>query len=202
MNSGRSAIVNALAPIGSAIFKAESKPMPRPIAILAALALALAAGPLWADEIYLGGSFHGVDTPLTLEAGERGHDVQFGYRTGRIEGLKPIGAPSAYIHGQVSLDGRTSLAALGLSWKIGDKVYVRPGIGLAIHNGAIPQNRRGGRFDLGSRVLFEPEIAAGVRLGRKMSAELSWVHVSHATLLSGQNPGMDFIGARLVLDLD
>jgi hypothetical protein len=40
------------------------------------------------------------------------------------------------------------------------------------------------------------------RSSSKVAAELSWVHVSHATLLSGQNPGMDFIGARLVVKLN
>lgn len=170
--------------------------MYRPLIVLSAL---FAAAPAMADEIYLGGSFHGVDTPFTLEAGERGHDVQFGYRTGRIEALGAIGKPQVYVHGQVSVEGQTSLAAVGLSWKIGDKVYLRPGIGLAIHNDRMPEyDATGRRLDLGSRVLFAPEISVGTRLSGRVSVEASWVHVSHATLFSGQNPGMDFIGARAV----
>jgi hypothetical protein len=59
----------------------------------------------------------------------------------------------------------------------------------------------GTRIDLGSRVLFEPELAVGLRLNPQLAAELSWVHVSHAQLFGGQNPGMDFLGARVVLKL-
>ncbi len=173
--------------------------MIRPMIVLSAL---LAATPVMADEVYLGASFHGVDTPFTLEAGERGHDVQFGYRTGQIEALSAIGKPQLYVHGQVSVEGRTSLAAVGLSWKIGDKVYLRPGIGIAVHNDRIPEYGAGGRrLDLGSRILFEPEISVGTRLSDRVSLEASWVHVSHATLFNGQNPGMDFIGARAVFAL-
>jgi lipid A 3-O-deacylase len=155
-----------------------------------------------AQEIYAGTSFHGADTPFTLESGERGSDVQAGIRSAPIEGLEPIGSPSAYLHGQVSVNGNTSLVAAGLSWKFGDKFYVRPGIGLALHNDKIKEFRADGkRLDLGSRVLFEPEIALGAKLSDRTAFEVSWVHVSNATLLSGQNPGLDFIGARLVFAL-
>lgn len=175
----------------------------RRLSCLAAAAAALTAAPALADELYLGVSEHAIDTPLSLATFENGQDLQLGYRTAPIEGLGAIGRPSAYLHGQVSLDGETSFAAVGLSWKIGNKVYLRPGIGLAIHTDKISEFRANGeRIDLGSRVLFEPELAVGVKLNEKLAAELSWVHVSHATLFSGQNPGMDFIGARLVLKLD
>jgi lipid A 3-O-deacylase len=171
------------------------------ITAIGLLALALpAAG--HAQEVYVGSSFHGVDTPFSLETGERGSDVQAGIRSAPIEDLDFLGKPSAYLHGQVNLNGNTSLAAAGLSWKIGDKVYVRPGIGLAIHDDKIKQFRADGRrLDLGSRILFEPEIAVGARINERIAAEISWVHISHAQLLSGQNPGMDFIGARLVFSL-
>ena len=158
--------------------------------------------PAQAEEIYLGASIHAADTPFSLQTDEQGHDVQFGIRGNPITQLSAIGSPSAYLHGQVSLNGETSLAAAGISWKIGHKFYLRPGIGLALHTDKIPEARASGRrIDLGSRVLFEPEVAVGVRLSERLAGEVSWVHVSHATLLSGQNPGMDFIGARLVLSL-
>ncbi len=155
-----------------------------------------------AQEIYAGTSFHGVDTPFTLETGERGSDMQAGIRSAPLEALDAIGSPSAYLHGQVSLDGNTSLIAVGLSWKFGDRSYVRPGIGIAVHDDKIPEvgaNRK--RIDLGSRILFEPEIALGVKISDRTAFELSWVHISHATLLARNNPGMDFIGARLVFGL-
>jgi lipid A 3-O-deacylase len=156
-----------------------------------------------AQEVYAGTSFHGVDTPFSLETGERGGDVQIGIRSEPIKGLKAIGSPSAYLHGQASLNGNTSLAAVGLSWKFGDKFYLRPGFGIAVHNDTIKEFRADRRrLDLGSRVLFEPEVALGAKLSDRAAFEVSWVHISHATLLSEQNPGMDFIGARLVLKID
>jgi hypothetical protein len=170
----------------------------------AALAVSAASAlPAAAQEVYLGASFHGVDLPTSIDTGERGQDLQAGIRSAPIEGLGAIGAPSAYLHGQVSLNGQTSIAAAGLSWKLGKgPVYVRPGIGLAVNTGKIPRYANTGqRLDLGSRITFEPELALGVRVDPRIALEASWVHVSHATLLSGQNPGMDFIGARVVVGL-
>ena len=54
------------------------------------------------------------------------------------------------------------------------------------------------RTDLGSRVLFEPEIALGVDLSPRWSVEASWVHISNARIFnSKQNPGIDTMGVRL-----
>ena len=53
------------------------------------------------------------------------------------------------------------------------------------------------RTDLGSRILFEPELGLGYRISDRVAIEAAWVHVSHAQLLSRQNPGMDSIGLRL-----
>ena len=57
------------------------------------------------------------------------------------------------------------------------------------------------KIDFGSRVLFEPEIALGTRINDRMSVEASWVHMSHATLFSRQNPGIDNLGVRVNLKL-
>lgn len=161
--------------------------------------------PAFAQEVYLGSSAHAVDMPTSLNTNEGGADVQFGYRTAPLNGWEQMGNPSAYLHGQVSLNGDTSLIAAGLSWNIKatDKLYVRPGFGLAVHNDKIADELPDGtRFDLGSRVLFEPELAVGYRIDDRFAVEASWVHISHATILSKQNPGMDFIGARVVMKLD
>ncbi len=178
--------------------------MPSCRLICAALGAAMmSAVPACAQEVYLGASFHAVELPTSLESAEEGgHDVQFGARTAPIEALAVIGRPSAYVHGQVGVDRTTSLGAVGLSWKIGDAIYLRPGIGVALHSDRIREFAGPTRVDLGSRILFEPELALGARVSGRLAAELSWVHVSHATLLSGQNPGMDFIGARLVYRLN
>lgn len=173
--------------------------------IAAAIGLSAASAlPAQAQEVYLGASFHGVNLPTSFDTGERGHDLQAGIRSKPIEALKPIGKPQAYLHGQVSLDGETSFAAAGLTWKLGKgPVYLGPALGLAIHDGKVPKfDAQGRRIDLGSRITFNPALALGYRVNNKVSAELSWEHISHATLLSGQNPGMDFLGARVVVQLD
>ncbi len=54
-------------------------------------------------------------------------------------------------------------------------------------------------IEFGSRVLFEPELAVGTQLNDRMTIEASWVHMSHAQLFSGQNPGIDNLGVRLNL---
>ena len=90
--------------------------------------------------------------------------------------------------------------AAGLAWKVDlGPVYVRPGVGLSLNNG--PERRvdpDGTRTDLGSRVLFEPEIGLGVNLGARASVEASWVHISGARLFNyEQNPGIDMFGVRV-----
>lgn len=175
--------------------------LPKILGLSAACLAGLWSGSAQAQEVYVGASFHGVDTPFSLETYERGQDIQAGIRSAPIKELSVIGSPQAYLHAQVSLDGQTNMAAAGLSWKIGKTFYVRPGIGLAIHDGDIPKAVGGRRVDLGSRILFEPEISAGVNLNHRTAVELSWVHISNATLLSGQNPGLEFIGARFVWKL-
>ncbi len=156
-----------------------------------------------AQEIFVGVAAHEVDTPLSMQIDEEGVDFQLGYRGKRIEALAAIGAPSPYIFASVNSAGDTSLVAAGLSWKIGNTFYLRPGIGLAIHDG--PSLRfapDGSQTQLGSRILFEPELAIGVQLSERIDLEASWVHVSHAQLFNdGQNPGLDIIGARLVIKL-
>lgn len=161
--------------------------------------LALTASPASAQEIFAGVAVHGVDTPFTLKTYEEGADIQIGVRSQPIEGLKLIGKPSAYLFGSVNTKGDTNLVAAGLSWKIGKQLYVRPGIGLAVHDGPkLRYDSKGRRTDLGSRILFEPEIGVGYQIDPRFSIEAHWSHVSHARLFdSKQNPGLDMIGARV-----
>jgi len=161
------------------------------------------APPAHADEIYGGFAAHQLVTIIAVDSNQDGVDLQAGYRGDRIEALSVIGKPSPYLLASVNLSGDTSFVAVGLSWKFGDKIYVRPGIGLAIHDG--PKLRfapDGSQTQLGSRVLFEPELSVGVRLSVKVDLEATWVHLSHAGIFSRvQNPGLDIIGARLLLKL-
>ena len=157
----------------------------------------LAAAPAHAGEVFGGLYVHGVDTPLTLGGSpEGGVDIQLGFRGEPIvrgTGLAP------YVFGAINSKGDASYAAAGVSWKFGDRFYVRPGIGLAVHTGSSANfdNPSNDRIEFGSRILFEPELGVGARISDRMTIEASWVHLSHATLLGGQNPGVDNIGARL-----
>ena len=159
--------------------------------------LLLLATPASAGEIFAGLHKHAVETPLSLSGGdEQGVDLSLGYRFGGIgrTGLQP------YLFGALNSAGDTSYAAAGISYRFGERLYIRPGVGLAVHTGSarnfeVPDN---GEIEFGSRILFEPELAVGYQVNDRLGIEASWVHLSHATLLDeGQNPGIDNIGVRL-----
>ena len=155
------------------------------------LALAVAA-PAQAGEVFGGLYVHDVDTPLTHSGIEGGADVQLGYRWGD-KGLQP------YVFAAANSAGNTHYAAVGISYKFGDRLFVRPGLGIAVHTGSAknfndPTNRK---IDFGSRILFEPELGIGFRISERATIEASWVHLSHAQIFGKQNPGMDNFGARL-----
>jgi hypothetical protein len=159
-------------------------------AILTAVAMPSGAR---AAELFGGLYVHDVKTPLDKAGLEGGMDVMIGWRGDRI-GPTPL---QPYAFGALNSAGDTSYAAAGLSAKFGDAIYIRPGIGLAVHTGpgrVVPGDNR---IDFGSRILFEPELGIGFDASERVSIEASWVHLSHAQLLSRQNPGMDSIGLRL-----
>lgn len=167
----------------------------------AAASLLLFGSPAAADEIFVGVLAHDVETGLTKSGFEDGADIQVGWRGDRIRALSFIGSPSPHVFGSLSTAGDTHFAAAGISWRIGDRFFVRPGVGLAIHDGpgsVVPGDER---IDFGSRILFAPEIGVGYRVTDRASIEASWVHLSHAQLFGRQNPGMDSIGVRLTYDL-
>ena len=163
----------------------------------AALAAMLAAAPASAGELFGGLYVHDVKTPLDKSGIESGLDVQLGYRGGNIvhTPLQP------YLFGALNTAGNTNYAAVGLSAKFGDRIYIRPGLGIAVHTGSASDYYRTDKIAFGSRVLFEPEIGVGARLNGHLSVEASWVHMSHATLFSRENPGIDNLGVRLNLKL-
>lgn len=149
-----------------------------------------------AGEIFGGVYKHDVKTPLVLSGNvESGVDLQVGWRGGRI-GLTPI---QPYAFGALNSAGDTSYAAIGLSAKFGDAIYIRPGLGLAIQTGSAAnfENPFNDRIEFGSRVLFEPEVGIGMRIAPRVTAEASWVHLSHAQIFGRQNPGIDNIGVRV-----
>ena len=152
-----------------------------------------------AGEIFGGLYAHDVKTPLDLSGVESGVDFQLGYRGGNI-GHTPL---QPYVFGALNSAGDTSYAAVGLSAKFGKSVYIRPGLGIAVHTGSARkfEDPTNGKIDFGSRVLFEPELGIGARISSRASIEASWVHMSHAQLFGRQNPGIDNLGVRLSLRL-
>ena len=171
------------------------------LATAAALAACALPGAVAAQEVFAGVYAHEVDTPFTLHVGESGADIAAGYRFAPIEALKAIGRPQPYLIASLNTAGDTSFAGAGVSWTIGKgPVYLRPGVGVVVHDG--PSLRidtiAKRHTELGSRVLFEPEIALGYRVDERFSIEASWMHISQGQLFNGrQNPGIDMIGARL-----
>ncbi|HEU5483192.1 MAG TPA: hypothetical protein VFU80_08900, partial [Sphingomicrobium sp.] len=99
--------------------------------MIAALGVA-APVPVHAGEIFGGVYVHDVDTPLTRSGVEGGADLQLGWRGGRL-GRTPL---QPYAFGAVNTAGKTHYAAAGISAKFGDRIYIRPGVGIAIHTGS------------------------------------------------------------------
>jgi hypothetical protein len=132
-----------------------------------------------------------------------------------------IGSPQAHLFVSVNTNRTSDFVAAGLSWpiRLGGRFYLRPGIGLAYTDGKAglpPVNAPGlspdevqrrlhlyrTRIDFGSRVLFEPEIGLGVHLTDRLSAELSYVHISNGQVFhQGKNQGLDDAGVRVVYAL-
>ena len=164
-------------------------------AFLIGAALAASAAPARADEIFGGIFIHDVKTPLNLSGVESGVDAQLGWRGGRI-GKTPL---QPYVFGSLNSNGNTHFLAAGISAKFGDRIYIRPGIGLAIHSGLAANfdNPFNDQVEFGSRILFEPELGIGARVNDRLTIEASLVHLSQGQLFGRQNPGIDNIGIRL-----
>ena len=167
-------------------------------AYLCVALLAASAAPARAGELFGGLYVHDVKTPLDKSGIEGGADVMLGYRGGLI-GKTPL---RPYIFAAVNTAGETNYAAAGLSARFGRKgVYIRPGLGIAVHTGSADNFFRTDKIAFGSRVLFEPEVGIGADLNRRLSIEASWVHMSHGQLFGRENPGIDNFGVRLNLGL-
>lgn len=171
------------------------------IRLTAVLVLAL-PGSARAGELFGGVHVHDVRLPLDESGIETGIDLSVGYRGGAI-GHIWRGTLQPYVFGALNTAGNTDYAAAGVAAKFGlaPRWYIRPGIGIAIHNGSAGKFYRTDKIAFGSRVLFEPELAIGTQLNRRVSVEASWVHMSHGQLFGKENPGIDNLGLRLNLAL-
>ena len=172
--------------------------MKRIVIVLSGIGLsAVTTVPAQAGELFGGVFIHDIDSPLTASGLEKGADLQLGWRGGRI-GPTPL---QPYAFAALNTAGETNYGAIGISAKFGRRVYVRPGIGVAVHTGSSGDFHRTDRIAFGSRILFAPELGIGTELNDRLSIEASWVHMSHGTLFSRQNPGIDNVGVRLNLKL-
>ena len=192
------------------------------IAAAAATGVAGARGAAAAD-LVLGAYAHDV-TFLGAAIGsgaagrESGADIELGVRSDRIEAWRVLGQPQAHALVSLNTDGTSNFVAAGLSWpvKFSERIYFRPGLGLAYTDGKAglpPANAPNlssietakrldlyhHRIDFGSQILFEPELALGWRFSPRLAAEVSWVHISNGEVFHhGKNQGLDDAGARLV----
>lgn len=163
--------------------------------LLAIPACVAVGAPAQAGELFGGVYVHDVKTPLNLSGIEPGVDVLVGYRGGGLFGTRF----QPYAFGALNSAGETSYAAAGVSirYPLGGNTYVRPGLGVAIHNGSAGKFERQDRVAFGSRLLFQPELGVGVDVSKRVSIEASLVHLSHGQFFGGQNPGIDNLGIRL-----
>jgi lipid A 3-O-deacylase len=187
------------------------------VAIAAALALTAAAAPALASELKLGVYSHDIDDQISNGHFETGPQIVGEWQTASLDELRFIGKPRVHLLAGVNTKGGTDYVAAGFSWRfpMGKRFYFEPGIGAAIHDGPVdlPSPYAPGisvteqlkrfndwktKLDLGSRVLFEPELTFGFKATERMSAEISWIHMSHAQLAGKNNPGLGDFGLRLV----
>jgi len=184
---------------------------------LLALVVALAAGPASAGEAFIGVYAHDVDDGISYGRFENGAQIVGGVRTTALDELKALGRPRVHLLAGINTSGGVNYVASGLAWRFAltDRVYIQPGIGLAIHDrrvafpspdepGISPEERLKRlndfrtKLDLGSRVLFEPELSLGYKATRRLSLELSWIHLSHGRLAGSYNPGVADVGVRVL----
>jgi len=196
------------------------------LAAVAAVCVLGMAGRASAAELLLGAYVHDaafLGDALGVGSADRegGADIHLGVRSGRIEALRVIGSPQAHAFVSLNTNRTSDFVAAGLSWPIpiSERFYFRPGLGLAYTNGKAglpPVNAPGlapdeiqrrlhlfrTRIDFGSQMLFEPELNLGVRLTPRISAELSWVHISNGEIFHhGKNQGLDDAGVRVIYAL-
>ena len=187
---------------------------------VAAAILTLVAGPACAGEAMLGVYQHAILDGISHgDHLEHGKEIVGGFRTASLEELSLIWSPHVHLIVGVNTAGGTNYAAAGFDWRIkfgpDDRFYFEPGIGASIHTAAVnlPSPDDPGlspqevskrlhdwktRLDLGSRVLFEPELSLGWKATDRISLEMSWIHQSHAQLASRQNPGLGDFGFRAI----
>jgi lipid A 3-O-deacylase len=154
-----------------------------------------------ADEAALGLFAHDVPW-MGDRVHEKGEDLVATWASDPMSIPLVLGKPSVYVTGGLNLQGKTDFAAAGLRWKfdLGKRLYVQPGIGMAVNDA--PLRQEPGRIWAGSHFAFEPEASIGWRFTPRVSVEATVMHMSHAYLFAGRNPGLNEIGLRTVVKFD
>lgn len=162
------------------------------------------------SEVRLGVYAHDAyPTWLPLEPGNFRFDqitdvnLEVLFRTPEIDVFRWIGSPRPTVGFTASLTGKESLAHLGLTWHVpvfDTPLYLEATAGGAIHNGKLT-----GTFDRlrpqGCRVGFYTGLGVGANLTDKITATLSYEHMSNADLCS-ENFGLSNLGLRIGFKFD
>lgn len=191
----------------------------RNLRLIAPLSLAITLAPAIAvaGEAFIGAYAHDVDDGISYGRFEDGAQIVAGVRTTALDELAFIGRPRVHLLAGANTSDGVNYLATGLAWRfnLSRKLYIQPGLGVAIHDGRInlpspdepgltPEERlrraeaRRNRLDLNSRVLFEPELSVGWKATSRLSLELSWIHLSHGRLAGRYNPGVADVGLRVL----
>lgn len=172
---------------------------------LAASALAC-AGACRADDASLGLFAHDVHVPPLGDGRihEGGEDLSASWASEPFSAPFVLGTPSFYVTGAKNLQGKTDFAAAGLRWKYSfgknKRFYVQPGIGVSVNDA--PLKPETGRIWASSHFDLAPEASIGMNVTKRVSVELTAMHMSMAYLWGSRNPGMNEIGIRTVVHFD
>ena len=119
--------------------------------------------------------------------------------------MRIIGAPRPHIGVSVATDSdATSYLYAGLEWKLSlaRRLFVTAAGGGAVHNGetetfdpVADASRFSNTTFLGCRGLFRIGAGVGYDLSDRLSASVSWSHISNAGLCD-DNEGLDTLGLR------
>ena len=129
---------------------------------------------------------------------EGGADLSSAIAAARSATRTPL---QPYVFGALNTAGETELRRGRPVGEVRQADLCPARLGLAVHNGSAGQllpHRQ-------DRVRQPRAVRARARhrcpINDRLSVEASWVHMSHATLFSHENPGIDNLGVRLNLAL-
>lgn len=130
-------------------------------------------------------------------------NVELLFRSPDIDAFTWLGSPRPTLGVTVNLAGRESLMHLGLTWHVpvlDTPFYVEGMLGGAIHNGELG-GVLGAKRPQGCRLGFYSGVGLGANLSDKITATLSYEHMSNADLCA-DNFGLSNVGIRIGIKFD